>query len=270
MPTSILVKVLQGLIYERLSPVITALTLKSQSPLHNKTFYTQFKDEIDGLDTQIKNFQSTGDDSDDVDTIDGILNTVQTKSEALRTGAGKLAEEGRTMTCLADIIRHTKKLHPKLQEFELIDVEYKEESPTPEGIVYLHAANYLGRGIFDPQKPTIRKLKEDQLKLWLGNLRTWQTKKGELILKIDKCISILKVLDTENYNMSGYGAQLAKCMFGTPVGRFETEITLAMQKLEAMKKSTLEGYRQAAEHKEEEVEEVLDDEDERSSLTATN
>lgn len=159
---NIFLKVLKHLIVIELNSASTKQNNKSQGYFYKKQLSADQCSLINQLNEKIIRFESNGSDKAISEAVTALINDHYEQVRKVRGEHKEDKDKGETIKCLVKLKTYVPEFYKKLEsfEFKLLDRPYTE---MPEGIVYFHAAVYLGEEIFSPKKIMdcdIRKEKE--------------------------------------------------------------------------------------------------------------
>lgn len=254
---NIFLKVLKRLIGDELNSLATDLDNKTKGLLTNHKLSADQKKEVTTLHENIILYQKTEDDGDTSAAICELIKTTHKAIKQIRK-VHKENNEGLTLPALTKLIEGVSEFYEKLKglEFNLLNMPYTE---TPEGMVYYHAALYLGEKILTPALSVYKDVKDkkeacisERLGILNGLIKPEQSfeERKKHALKTLKDLErdnkdIVKTANANNYvsiplnpvgsfKMFGVKLSLAQ-LIGVSEGRFEVLFTEAEREINKMK-----------------------------------
>ncbi len=259
---TIFLTLLKLLIKNRLSVQIAKLIVKSRDPRYKKQLCLDQKEILENLDKYITGFNGTMVEMQDLDRIMEEIGLYRKQIQAKRSDFNEPRDSGETIACVSNLMFHAQDFYDKLKEFLLLNKVNNETSPL--GIVYFHAAYYLGEELFDPlpnSDQPIREKKEQIIKTRLQLLLRNLTNAKSLIEQIERTLEVLDILLSDNVeiknpkenhstgffsssNLINLVGQTIKTSLGLGSDRFQAQFGMAQSKIRLMQEKLLETYKQ--------------------------
>lgn len=253
---NIFLKVLKQLIVIELNSAATKQNNKSQGYFYKKQLSADQLSIINELNEKIIRFESN---EGDKFISEAVTLIIHNHYELLRKVRGEHKEDkdkGETIKCLVKLKSYVPEFHKKLLSFKfnLLDRPFTE---MPEGIVYFHAAVYLGEEIFSPKKIMDRDIREDkeaclylrlkQLSEYIKPNYTFEERKErtaqvlidlgrdneEIIVKANAKNYISLPLPISGPSLLGMKLSLADVV-GCGLGRFSEQFNEAVRKIDRL------------------------------------
>jgi len=249
---TIFLKVVKDLVNDKFTAMKTSLQDQISRPFYNVKLSEKQLEIIKELEQKLVKHDSTINDKTDSLKIVKLIQDARIEIRNARVEQGESQDTGSTLQAISKMGDDVTAFYAKLESFgfSLLDRPWQN---TPEYILYLHAAKYLGETVFKPLQKSdasVSKTKETDLSKRLEALAKQKNqgfddqKKWTLVTLEDLDGDNKKIrnggessVPIPGANFLGWQFNLSTNLLGPGLGRFKEMIDHARTKIQEMKSS---------------------------------